>query len=89
MSEREQIEVWVTKYALSEGIQRKRAEICSDISDDMISVINGRPNECYHREDWHRDEIAAVRKAKKMQAAKLASLDKQRARIAALSFGEK
>lgn len=89
MSEREQIEVWVTKYALTEGIQRKRAALCADISPDMIAIINGHPNECYHGDDWHRDEISAIQKAKKMQKAELTSLDKRRARIAALSFGGK
>lgn len=86
MSERERLEVWVSKYALTGGIQRKRAELCSDISEDMISIINGHPNECYHGDDWHRDEAAAIAKAEKMRSTKLASLDKQRAHIAALTF---
>jgi hypothetical protein len=86
MSEREQFDAWITAYALSAGIQRKRVELCSDISADMVSVLDAARQECYFGDDWHRDETSAIIRAEKMRAAKLASLDKQRARIAALSF---
>lgn len=86
MSERERFDAWITAYALSAGIQRKRVELCSDIDAGMVSVLDAAHQECYFGEDWHRSGLAAVARAEKMKKAKLASLDKQRARIAALTF---
>lgn len=83
--DREVFMAWITKYALTEGILKMQVEDCFNISPDMVSKVNGPLNH-FHGKDWHRTHEAAIRRAKEMQAAKLKSIDKQRARIAALRF---
>ena len=51
-----------------------------------MSQASSLPDTCFHGKDWHRSHEAAIFRAKEMQAAKLKSIDKQRARIAALKF---
>lgn len=88
MSEkRETFTVWITKYALTQGIQKKTAEGCFDTSPTMISVRGGYAPEFYHNNDWHRTEADAINRALEMQANKLSSIEKQRKRIASLKFG--
>jgi hypothetical protein len=77
---------WVTKYALTDGILKMQVEDCFDTSPDMVKKINGPANTFFHGNDWHRSHEEAIARAKEMQAAKLKSIDKQRARIAALTF---
>jgi len=84
MSER--FTAWVTKYALTEGVLKMQVEDCFHISPDMVTKVGGSYRAHYHGKDWHRSHEAAIERAKEMQAAKLASLDKQRERIAKLSF---
>lgn len=85
-NKRERFTAWITKYALTEGIFTKVVELCANISDDMVSVVHGPANICYHGKDWHRTKEAAADRARQMQANKLKSIDQQRARIAALKF---
>ena len=83
--DREVFTAWITKFALTTGIFSKRVELCSDISDSMVSVVGGRL-EHYHGKDWHQRKEDAIRRAREMQAAKLKSIDAQRKRIMALKF---
>jgi hypothetical protein len=85
MSERTKFMVWVTKYALTDGIMKMQVEDCFNIDPDMVRKING-PQQCFHGKDWHRTPELAVVRAKEMQSAKLKSIDKQRAKIVALDF---
>lgn len=79
---------FITKYAMTKGIIEADGERCtSSGSPDMIAV--GPKNilrQYYHREDWHRTRESAVKRANEMRSAKLKSIDKQRKRIAALTF---
>lgn len=88
MSERTRFTAYVTKYALTEGILKMLVEDCFDTSPDMVRKVNGKYLTTFHGEnrEWHRTLEGAVKRAKEMQAAKLKSIDKQRARIAALTF---
>lgn len=83
---RERFTAWVTKYALTEGILKMQVELCSDISDDMVVKINGATRQSFFGKDWHRTHEAAIKRAEEMRSNKLKSIDKQRARIAALNF---
>jgi hypothetical protein len=76
---------WVTKYALTEGIMKMQVEDCFDTSPNMVKKVNGQLT-FFHGQDWHRSHADAIKRAKEMQAAKLKSIDKQRARIAGLKF---
>jgi len=85
MSKRTRFTAWVTKYALTEGIMKMQVQDCFDTSPAMVEKINGG-SQYYHGKDWHRTPEAAVARAKEMRAAKLKSIDKNRAKIAALDF---
>lgn len=79
--------VWITKYALTSGIQERRLlEVCSE---RMITVVPP-PGEygCifFHKPDWHDTKAEAVAQAEKMRVKKLASLEKQIAQLTALRF---
>lgn len=88
MSERTRFTAYVTKYALTEGILKMLVQDCFDTSPNMVRKVNGQYFTTFHGEgrEWHRTLDGAIKRAKDMQAAKLKSIDKQRARIAALKF---
>ena len=76
--------VYVTKYALSDGIQEYEDwVVCGDISNDMIQVKSGGSILRFHGEgrDWHRTREGAVKRAEEMRLAKIASLRKQAERL--------
>ena len=80
-------DAWITKYALTKGIIKIRAE---KSSDSMIEEIgpdgNGVYNSYYHGNDWHITEHDAIEQAKKMQVRKIASLERSLNKIKALKF---
>jgi hypothetical protein len=77
---------YITKYALTEGILKMEVNDCFDISPKMVSKADVHYSETYHNPDWHRTEDEAFARAEEMRKSKLKSLDKQRARIEALTF---
>lgn len=86
----EQITAWVTKYALTTGIQKVQATVCSDISETMISYReDARYELTAHGKDWHRTEEEAVARAEEMRVKKIASLKKSIAQLERLSFKPK
>lgn len=82
------MKVFITKYAMTKGIIEMDGERCTSFgSPDMIVVgVKNGFQQFYHGEDWHRSRESAVKRANEMQSAKLASIDKQRKRIATLTF---
>ena len=80
------ITVWVSKYALTQGIFSAKAEDCGD---GMI-CIKGEPGySCdayYHGSEWHLSKRNAVAKAKAMQRKKIASLQKALDSVKKLEF---
>ncbi len=79
------MKVWITKYALTEGIEAIDGEIASDISENMF-VQSGRTGRIYHGKEWHSTEESAIKRAEEMRIAKIASLKKQIARLEELEF---
>ncbi len=69
------IRVWITKYALTDGIR----EVIAEIDGDMASVRGNMFIQCFHGEgkEWHRTLEGAHRKAQQMREAKMISLGKQ------------
>lgn len=64
--------VWITKYALSEGI--KELEVTQ--SDEFPDMVCGKVlNKSYHGEgkDWHRTHASAVSRAEEMRKKRLAA----------------
>jgi hypothetical protein len=82
------IRVWITKYALSEGIIETTADHCLEVCPDgsMIAVGSGIARQHFHNEglEWHRSLESATKRAEDMQKRKVASLqesiDKVRAK---------
>ena len=78
--------VWITKYALSGGIEERDAELCGN---DMVAIRtpNGFIN-YIHKEgrDWHLSQAQALLRAEEMRAAKIASLKKQIAKLEKMKF---
>lgn len=80
------IEVWITKYALTEGIQKAQASVCGNNGRLVRAVQSGGTTGFFHGEDWHRTETAARERAEEMRAAKIKSLETQLAKLRALTF---
>ncbi len=83
---RERITAWVTRYALSSGIEKVDAEVCSDVSTTMIKY--GERGYAYCRE-WHLSEEEAIARAEEMRAAKIKSLKARIQKLKKLSFRAK
>lgn len=78
------MKAWITKHALSTGIEKHEAEyLGADIirlrHHTHISFIGEGIN-------WHRTREAAIARAEKMRRAKIASLRKQIERLEKLTF---
>lgn len=83
------MKVYITKHALTQGIEEKEAKTCEDINHpDMISILNVRYNEFYHKEgkEWHKTKEAAIQKAEEMRIKKIKSLEKQIEKLKELKF---
>ena len=66
------MKVYITKYALSTGIiETDDAEICSNISGNMIS---SKKYGYFHGNDWHKKKEDAVLRAEVMRIKKIESL---------------
>jgi len=79
--------VWITRYALTEGIYEKEAKVCINVSEDMIEVI-GSNGMYFHGEgkDWHRTKESAIKRAEEMRKKKITSVEKQLQRLKDMKF---
>jgi len=82
--------VWVTKYALTTGIEQyadARQCLASSPNGNMIQC-DGLCSPCFHGEgrDWHRTRESAVKRAEAMRTKKIASLKKQILALEKLRF---
>lgn len=80
------MKVYITKYALTQGIYEAEAEECSGFNG-MIK-IDGEYPEYYHREgrDWCRTKEDAVKRAEEMREKRILSLKKQIEKLEKLRF---
>lgn len=69
--------IFVTKYALTEGIKEYQAEIVDGIN--LAKVRGSGPNNIlfFHKQDYFFERKDAVKKANEMVSKKIKSLDKQ------------
>jgi len=78
------MKVFVTKYALTEGVYVDDVEP-SGVCESMVSSkTRGLTN--YHGKDWHTDRDSALRRAEVMRARKIHSLEDSIARLKGLRF---
>ena len=85
---REIFTAWVTKYALTTGIDMVEAEWCNDLRESMSSygAEGGRMGLTAHGKDWHRTPEAAIARAEEMRAAKIAAMRKQLTKLERMVF---
>ncbi len=80
------MKVWITKYALTQGIKENEANVCSDVSDEMIVVKGIGLYGYFHKPYWHTDKQEAIKHAESMRLKKIDSLKKQIAKLEKLKF---
>ena len=83
----ERFSAYVTKYALTQGIEKIEVEVCGKDYPEMVKSIAGMGGH-YHNADWHRTWAAAKAQAEKMRENKIASLEKSLEKMRALKFTE-
>lgn len=84
---KEIIDVYITKYALTEGILVRKAYVCNDVNAEMICVVEVSPDGSsykgrgvspyFHKNEWFMTQEEAVDKANEMKARKIKSLEKK------------
>lgn len=80
---------WVTKYALTTGVERVEAE--DPINTQYVTMLvveSGRSYRMFHGDgrEWHRTEKRAINQAYALKEAKIASLEKQIAKLRKKEF---
>ena len=82
----ENVRVWITKYALSDGILVVDGTVHHSTSSTMLTW-GGEFNSRYaHGNEWHRTQEAAIARAEEMRKAKIASLRRRIEKMEALQF---
>jgi len=82
------MKVWITKYALTQGIYEAKVEI-SPVMPGMAIQPQGKiPTIYYHGEgeEWHRTYESAKARAEEMVRSKIKSLQKQITKLQGLKF---
>lgn len=80
--------VYITKYALTQGILEVQGEIVDSKGKSFVTWkhIGTRFAQYAHGKDWHTDRAAAVKQAEAMVANKIQSVEKQLKRLKGLTF---
>ena len=84
--------VWITKYALSEGIHQaefKGLYVRDGKVDEDVACVKDSLypfNSLYHKGEWHKTEAGAKVKANEMRLKKIKSLEKQIEKLHKLEF---
>lgn len=89
MGERTRFTAYITKYALTAGIEEILVEDCFHISPQMVTRADKPWFGSYFKDEWHRTRNAAVERAEAMRLKKIKSLEAQIKRLNALSFANK
>lgn len=78
------MKAWITKYALTSGIQ----EVDGEADKGMLTVIVTRFGNVqhFHGNDWHPTREAAIAHAEKMRQKRIESLKESIAKLEKLSF---
>lgn len=79
------MKVFVTKYALTQGIEEEEAR---DVKDGMVQLTRHKFPVYMHGEgkQWHRTRESAIATAEKMRLKKIELLKKQIQKLEALTF---
>jgi hypothetical protein len=76
--------VFISQYALTQGIFSVKARVCDD---SMIEDLSPQlVSSYYHKPHWHHTKEEAKAQAERMRQRKVASLEKQIAKLKAMTF---
>jgi hypothetical protein len=78
--------VWITKYALTQGIFRADAEVTLDLPNMATIYHPGGLSAHFHGKDWHTTEADALKRAEDMRKQKIESLYKKIYKLERLKF---
>jgi hypothetical protein len=79
------MKIYVTKYALTSGIQIYDANLIQDTKICVVEV-NSSSSMYFHDNEWHEDKESAVKQAEIMKDKKIKSLKKSLEKIEKLKF---
>lgn len=81
----DQFDGYVTKHALTGGIQACRLR---DLGDGLAEIVGVRYRDLYHGEgrEWHRTYASALSRAENMRQSRIKSLRKSLATMEAMTF---
>lgn len=87
MSKQEElVKVYITKYALTDGIMEKTAEFVDSKMIRIPSAGGGFFDAYYHKPYFSTDREDAVKQAEKMRVKAIASAKKKLAALEAMKF---
>ncbi len=84
MAEGDELDVFVTKYALTKGIEITHVKDCGDGYAKAV----GNCFSWLSKTEWHTDYSSARVRAEQMREKKIASLRKELSKLEALQFPE-
>ena len=78
--------IYVTKYALTEGILRIKARLTTIVGSDTMKTVGTPYGGLYiTRKDWHETREEAEKRVRKMLKSAYASLEKKQRKLDALT----
>lgn len=75
------MKVYITKYALTAGIEEAEAEI-----EGKMAIVKKKYSAYFHGSEWHLTRSSAIEQAEIMRERKIASLRKSIEKIEAMRF---
>lgn len=79
-----EMKIWITKYALTQGILEREATVPQDPRYAGRMAVVGMSY--FHGDEWHRTPEAAKAQAELMRQKKIKSMERQIAKLKALTF---
>lgn len=76
------MKVWITKYALTSGIQEHEA----NCAGGMVALTDTKFPTYYHKPYWHESPSQAKAHAEEMRIRKIASLKRQITKLETFRF---
>ena len=71
------MKVWITKYALTDGIAEANVEPVLFDCVSITDIISPVPWRIFNKGEWHPDKESAIKKAEEMRQEKIEILKKQ------------
>jgi predicted P-loop ATPase len=90
MMQDEMVTIYITKYALTQGIYQARGRICHEVNDSMVQVIPEREGMAMpyylHGRDWWRTPEEARLDAERRRQEAIKTIEKKLARLKSMTF---